>query len=185
MKTNKISKSVVVSFLIAILFVGSAWTIENKGQAFEGRKGFNNGTVQMLKLTPEQREQGKTIKLKFIKELTPIKNELKVKMATLEALSTGDNVDVKAVNKLLEEIGKLKVEIAKKQFAQKQAFRNILTEDQKILFDANPHKEHFKGRKHDGKMQGKARQGMRNPEMMKKMHQKRMNMNKNNKAELE
>ncbi len=117
-----------------VSIAGTSWSQMPERKNIEGDKQGRNG----MNLTEEQREQMKTFKIEFIKDISPLKNEIEVKNAQLHAASVGDNIDVKKVNKLIEEIGDLKTQIAKKHFAHKQEIRSILNDEQKVLFDSKP-----------------------------------------------
>jgi len=97
-------------------------------------------------ITEDQKEQVKVIKTNHMKNVLPLRNQIQEKRAQLQTLSTADEVDMLKVNKTIEEIGKLKLEMAKKRAAHKQEIRNVLTEDQRVIFDSVPMK---KGR-HNG-----------------------------------
>lgn len=147
MKTKYALKGVAVIGLLIVLVVGTAWSQKPSDEKTQEKGNMRGPQCKgMMKLTEEQSENMETIKLEFMKETTPLKNEMKVKEAQLDAASVGDNVDIKKVNALIEEIGKLKVEMAKNRFAHKQKVRNILSDEQKIMFDANAGEKGFRGR---------------------------------------
>ncbi|MGQ1787471.1 Spy/CpxP family protein refolding chaperone [Saccharicrinis sp. GN24d3] len=165
MKTNKRVKLMTAFALMGVLIIGSAWGYGDqdgrRGKAGHGEFGPKNG----LNLTDAQKEEIKALKISFMKDMTPVKNEIGIKMAELKAASTGDNVDTKAVNRLLDEIGKLKTEVAKKLFANKQKVRSLLTDEQKVIFDAHAAKGRRGG---PGKAMRQGRQG-RHGDFQKRM----------------
>ena len=69
------------------------------------------------------------------KETLPIKNQIDEKKAHLKTVSSGDNVDVTAVNKTIDEIYSLKADMAKKREAFRQDVRKLLNDEQKLAFD--------------------------------------------------
>jgi len=87
-------------------------------------------------LTKQQEEQMKQIHLDAQKFSLPLKNEIKVKEAQLNALRTAENPDMAAINKLVEEIGAISVKLAKEHEANHQKIRKLLTESQRIFFDS-------------------------------------------------
>ena len=91
-------------------------------------------------LTDEQMEQIKDLKTDHMKEVLPLRNLVQEKQAHLKSISSGDKVDMDKVNNTIEEIGKIKVELAKKRAAHRQEVRNVLSEDQRIVFDSMPMK---------------------------------------------
>ncbi|MEL7002773.1 MAG: Spy/CpxP family protein refolding chaperone [Bacteroidota bacterium] len=110
-------------------------------------------------LTDEQNAKLKEIRLEGQKQKLPLRNELREKEARMKTLTTAENVDMKAINKLIEEIGAIKVKMAKIQAVQHQEVRNQLTEDQRVVFDSHAGQrmkkrmmaEHSRGRQHSGR----------------------------------
>jgi len=87
-------------------------------------------------ITEKQKEQIKDLKTNHMKEVLPLRNQVREKKAHLQTISTGEKVDMDQVNKTIEEIGELKLVIAKKRASHRQQIRNILTEDQRVIFDS-------------------------------------------------
>ncbi|MCW3788647.1 Spy/CpxP family protein refolding chaperone [Plebeiibacterium sediminum] len=142
-KANYLKKMVLFT-VIMVSLSATAWCQmpeRNRMAEIEGDRHH-----QGLNLTEDQKDQMKTFRVEFLKELTPLKNEVKIKNAQLQAASVGNDINEKQVYKLIEEIGGLKTQIAKKHFDHKQKVRNILTEEQKVLFDAKPQGKGLKGR---------------------------------------
>ncbi len=172
MKNSKIVSVLAGVALMSVFFIGSAFGYGNQ-QGQKGRAGHGEfGPEKGLNLSDTQKEEVKTLKISFIKEITPIKNELGIKMAELKAASAGDNVDARAVNMLIDKISEIKATMAKKHFANKQKVRTLLNDEQKVVFDAHAGKGHKggrhgkamrkgrKGNSHKG-MKGQGRQGQR------------------------
>lgn len=155
MKKVRVFRVMLAVALLAILVVGTAAGVKD-GHRAKGPKG-ECGPKHGLNLSDTQKEEMKALRLSFTKEMTPYKNDLGVKMAELKAASTGDNVNEKTVNNLLDEIGDIKTLMAKKKFANKQKVRALLTDDQKIMFDAHAGKGHKRG--HQGKAMRQGRKG--------------------------
>ena len=97
-------------------------------------------------LTEQQKEQIKELEINHMKEVLPLNNEIGEKEARLRTLSTEDDADINAIYTLIEEIGKIKIEMMKKEAAFHQGIRKILTSDQRVLFDLGPqhHEKHPK-----------------------------------------
>ncbi len=93
------------------------------------------GCCNVPDLTPDQQKQIDALHLNLVKETLSIKNQIAEKDAHLTTLSTGDNVDLTAVNKTIDEMFALKAELMKKHEAFQQDVRKLLTADQKVLFD--------------------------------------------------
>ena len=95
------------------------------------------------------------MKVKHIKEITPLKNELTEKKAHLKTLESAEKPDKDAINKTIDEIYLLKAEVTKKQSAFRQDVRKLLNDEQKIIFDMHQSKGMGKCKsKGNGKCQG-------------------------------
>ncbi len=111
----------------------------------------------MKGLSAEQQEQLKAIRLETQKQTTPLKAELKVLRAELDKASIGNKVNSSEVNNLIDKISKLQGDLMKIRYAKKQKVRSILTDEQKVMFDANGFGEHKKGKG----MHGQCPKGMK------------------------
>jgi Spy/CpxP family protein refolding chaperone len=118
----------------------------------------NAGPGAGLELTDAQKEAFRQSRLAVQKQLQPIQNELGEAEAHQKTLMTAEKTDLAAINKNIEKIGGLKIEMAKIKAKNHLDLRAQLTEEQRLKFD------NARGKMmHDG-----ARQGMRNgrPERM-------------------
>ncbi len=120
----------------------------------------HNGTsihMSMPDLTEEQVVKIKELKTTHMKAMLKSKNELNEKHARLKTLQTAETVDMNKINKVIEEIGSIKTEMAKKRAALHQEIRELLSEEQRVHFDAkalnnkmyrkSKNSAHHKGRK--------------------------------------
>ncbi len=144
MKTMKVNYLLAIIVAITMVFASSATYSQcNKHQASTSASAAENQDVKpvcmnkhgMMNLTPEQEKQIDAIHQKQMKEVLPLKNLIAEKKAHLVTISTGDNVDLVAVNKTIDELYALKADIAKKRAAMKQEVRKLLNDEQKLLFD--------------------------------------------------
>ncbi|HNZ42606.1 MAG TPA: periplasmic heavy metal sensor [Bacteroidales bacterium] len=146
MKTRKVNYLLAIVVAIAMVFASTnTYSQCNKQQTASKAQQVANQDEQagcmnrqgMMNLTPEQEKQMDAIHQKHMKEVLPLKNLIAEKKAHLVTISSGDNVDLVAVNKTIDEMYALKADIAKKQAAMKQEVRKILNDDQKLIFDMN------------------------------------------------
>lgn len=152
-------KSFKVLVLAAILGVfGMSSIIAQRGDCNKtGRQGQKGQFFADLSDT--QKEEMKALHVKFTKENMPIKDEISILEAKLNKASKGDGVNVKEVNKLIDEISVLKADMMKKHFANKQEIRNLLTDEQKVMFDAQAGKMHKGKQGHGQRGNGKPGNG--------------------------
>ncbi|MCF8294482.1 MAG: Spy/CpxP family protein refolding chaperone [Bacteroidales bacterium] len=87
-------------------------------------------------LSDDQKAKIKTIQLNHQKEMIQLKNQLREKKARLISLQTMDSPNVKEIDAQIDAIGALKVQIAKKRSQVHLSIRELLTEEQRILFDS-------------------------------------------------
>lgn len=144
MKTTKI-KLLMAFFIASVMVFATTGTYaqcqgqkqmgQQQGQQQVTTEKHGKGCCGIKDLTPEQEKQMEALHQKMMKELLPIKNQIAEKKAHLKTISTGDNVDLVAVNKTIDELYALKAEIEKKKQAFKQDVRKLLNDEQKLMFD--------------------------------------------------
>ena len=98
--------------------------------------------------TEEQQEQVKSIRLETAKQVQPLRNELRELQAHQQTLSTSDKPDMKAIYQNIDEMTEVQGNIRKIMAKQQQDIRSLLTEEQKLKFDAM--KNQMTDRKRDG-----------------------------------
>ncbi len=141
-KLTAVISMIVVSVL---LISGSLSAQQGNMKGMKGMKGnkhmyssCHKGSFQNIpNISDEQKAQLKSVRTKMMKEVLPIKNSLKEKMAHLNTLSTATKVDMKAINKQIESIGKDKVVMMKIKANFRQEVRKLLTDDQRVYFDTH------------------------------------------------
>ena len=105
----------------------------NRGE--DGRQHKERRMEVYLDLTDEQQEQAKDIRMSAETAILPISNQVNEIRAKLKTLETAKDVDLKLVNKNIDEVARLNAEIHKVRAKSKQEFRAILTDDQRVKFD--------------------------------------------------
>lgn len=98
----------------------------------KGQHGFT-----MMDLTEEQKTEIKKIHLAGMKDVQPLKDELKINKAKINALIKQDNPDMKEIVSLVEANGKLLTQIQVKRIEDRIQVRSLLTDEQKVIFDAH------------------------------------------------
>ena len=119
----------------------------------DNQRGHANG----LNLTDAQKEAMKQSMMAAQKQLQPLRNELGELKARQKTLMTAEAPGTDAINKNIEKMGAVKVEIEKIQAQQRLEMRTQLTDEQRMRFDM--HKDrmmHQKGSK--GMRQSRERQ---------------------------
>ena len=114
----------------------------------------DKGSMAMLESIPDlTQEQEKTIRSLMVdhqKEVMPLRNELMIKKAELNALETTDGIDQKKIDRLIEEMGAIKIKMHKSMAKHKQEIRKVLNEEQRIWFDSQLHMRKMKAKRGAG-----------------------------------
>jgi len=118
--------------------------------------------MQELNLTDEQSSKIETVHLGLMKSVLPLENQLRVNRAEIKKLTTTDNPDMKAINKLIDESSQLEASMRKTRAAAHQEVRSILTDEQRIKFDSSPQRMQLHQRKMDHR-QGQGRPSQNRP----------------------
>ena len=109
--------------ILAFLFLTSGLVFS---QMAEREKPSKSG----LGLTPEQKEQIRSIAFEGRKEQIQLQSDLKIANLELRELMTEDKLDKVKINKKLDEIGALRTKLQKARVERMMAFRDILTKEQ-------------------------------------------------------
>jgi len=122
---------------------------KEQGKNFQGPKhemrmdDRKGGPENGLNLTDAQKEAFKQNRVAMQKQLQPIKNELGEAEAHQKTLMSAEKPDLAAINKNIEKMGSLKVEMEKIRTKNHLDIRAQLTEEQRLKFDAA--KGHMRG----------------------------------------
>lgn len=119
----------------------------------QGRPGYCN-----LNLTPEQEQKINDLRVKHIKEITPLRNELNEKQARLRTLESTEKPDMAAINKTIDEISTIKAKLMKARAAHRAEISQLLTDEQRVIFNSRGYGKGMRG--HRGNMRGGYGMGM-------------------------
>lgn len=176
MKTRKITTSILaIVLLVGMSFsanaqrgqrfnqAGQGYGNQNAGQQFNGGQGFNQdrqmaGNCALLDLSEEQTTQIADLRIALTAKNLTLRNDLGVMRAKMQSLRTGDNQNLKDISNLIDDMSKVQAQIRKNAAEHRLAVRALLTDDQKVMFDA---RQGNQGNRSKG-MRGK-RAGMQGP----------------------
>ena len=135
MRTNYF-KLFILTLIFSSLLIASSLA-QPPGKRSGSHPGMEERILDRIPdITEKQKEQIKEIRTDHMKEVLPLRNQVREKEAHLQTISTGENVNLEKVNKTIEEISALKMNMAKKRAAHRQEIRKVLTEDQRVIFDS-------------------------------------------------
>jgi Spy/CpxP family protein refolding chaperone len=163
MKKINLKNKLWITAAIMAFVVISTDVMAQRGQRNFNRTGMRQGNGQglmqnqrnfeaaqrcftMLDLTAEQQAQMKTMRVKHMEQMLPMRNQRQEQRAKLQTLRTAKNIDMKAINSLIDEMADLKANQMKTGEVHRQEIRALLTDEQRILFDSFSGKRHGNGR---------------------------------------
>ena len=123
---------VVMTIFLMIMVINVVNAQQGSRSGYQRSAGFDRG----LNLSEDQQLQMKSMRLKMQQEMLPIRNKMGENRAKLRTLSTVENADMKAINKLIDANSQLIANMAKLKAANQQEIRKVLTEEQRIMFDS-------------------------------------------------
>ncbi|MEM9856239.1 MAG: periplasmic heavy metal sensor [Bacteroidota bacterium] len=141
MKNSKVSVG-ALSLLIMLSVISFG---QNRGESrnrMEQRSEMRQNFLDRIPdITNDQKENIKALRTENQKQILPLRNQLGEKEARLKTLTTADEADMKSINAMIEEIGSLKIEMAKLKAATHQKVRAELTDDQRLFLDTHTGRE--------------------------------------------
>jgi Spy/CpxP family protein refolding chaperone len=108
---------------------------QNLGQGRMNNQNLGQRGFYELDLSVEQQAKVKELRTQNLKQMQPLQNLMQEKRARMRTLTTAENFNQKEVDKLIDEIADLTGKQLKLRTAHQQAFRSMLTEDQRVIFD--------------------------------------------------
>ena len=131
------TKNLVSATLIALMLFGTCTLYaQHDGPSFHKDCG--------LKLTEEQKAKIKDIHTASYKEIKALQNQMGELKAKQRTLTTADKADMNAINANIDEITKVQNKMMKIRAANHQQVRNLLTDEQKMIFDSEKMQKHSK-----------------------------------------
>lgn len=136
-------RKTLVILIVATIFTS---TVAFAQKTDPKQQGPNRGEMMMRKdlqpdvertpfFTEEQQEAIKKIRLETEKEVKPLQNKLNEMEAKQHTLTTAEKADLNAIYKNIDEMAKVKTEIAKIHAKSHQDVRSLLTDEQLVKFD--------------------------------------------------
>ena len=107
------------------------------GRGFDGKgKAFTPCEKMIPDLTDEQRQKINDFRIEMLKEVQPLQNQIRELKASFHALITGDNPDINAIDKNIDQRSDLHDKIMKTHARFRLNIAGILTDDQKVIFNS-------------------------------------------------
>lgn len=138
MKMKNNNQRILTVAIVSIILSASAFAQRNGNNSYCNRQALPD-------LTEVQSEKIAEYRTNHIAEMTRVKAELRVLKAELFQLEIAEQADIKQINAKIDEISVLKTKMTKSHYKHRQDVRSLLTEEQKVVFDANRGKRFGRG----------------------------------------
>ncbi|MFO8054464.1 MAG: Spy/CpxP family protein refolding chaperone [Bacteroidales bacterium] len=148
----KMTSKWILTVLFVMGFTLSSIAQQGKGNRMgmrnpDNQAGMHQSCQNIPDLTEEQEEKILDLKTEHLKKRTEHRNQIQTKRAEMRSLTTGDNVDMPKAEALADEIASLKASMMKESLSHRNEIRELLTEKQKVYFDAKRgKKQHMRKR---------------------------------------
>jgi len=147
MKTNKITTSILAIVLLVGMSLSASAQRGQRGQGYNQGQGFNQGqgynqnrqfagNCAYMQLSEDQQVQINDLRTALVEKNLPLRNDLAVMRAQMQALRTGNNQNLKDISNLIDDMSATQAQIRKNAAEHRLAVRALLTDDQKVIFDA-------------------------------------------------
>lgn len=146
----------ITLLVVAMLLVTGSALAQPPGQGSKHGEGKCPRDRRMMipDLTEAQKEQMKELRVELMKAVQPLRNQMGEMKARLRTLSTSDKVNMTEINRVIDDIGKMRTQMMKLRVQHRQDVRKLLTEEQRVFFDV--HKpSHRDGPSHAGPHHGR------------------------------
>lgn len=153
---------ILTTGILVVLFSLTTNVFAQRGQK-ECRDNDNNRSdrfKEMMDLSDDQVEEIKALKTKHFSMMDELRSDMEIVNSELKDITSGEDYNLNAALKKVDEITSLKNKMMKVELKHRDAVRNLLTDEQKVIFD----KQKPRARRdfnNDGKRGGKGMRGSR------------------------
>ena len=132
------TKRIISATIIASMLFGTVSLFAQPGHRMDKGDG--------IKYTDEQKAKIKEIHMASYYEIKALQNQMGELKAKQHTLSTTDKPDMSAINANIDESSKVQNKMMKIKASTHQQIRNLLTDEQKMIFDSKMDGKGFKHR---------------------------------------
>ncbi|MDA3906368.1 MAG: periplasmic heavy metal sensor [Bacteroidales bacterium] len=167
MKTKKITTGILaIALIVGMSLTANAQRGQRVNKNKQGMRaqakgqGFNQdrqmgADCAYMQLSEEQQTEVAKLHLALTEKNLPVRNQLGEMHAKMQSLKTGDNQDFKTISNLIDDMSKVQAQIRKNAAKHHLSVRDLLTNDQQVMFDARQ----GKGGKGNRANKGNAKRG--------------------------
>jgi len=126
----------LLAVLLGLAFVSISTAQMPQPEVMKKQAMMHRKMHQGLNLTEEQQNKIAELRLQFQKTLLPLQTEMRGKMAELHLLQTEANPNLKKMDQLIDQIGKIRTKIQKEKIRHQVKVRKLLTPEQQVKWDS-------------------------------------------------
>ncbi len=112
--------------------------IAQRGRGMDRMGGMEQVCPNIPNLTEEQSRQIMDLRTAHLREMQSYRDQIDINRVQYRALMRGDRADMAAINANIDERTNIRSQMEKQQAAHQQALRGLLTQEQRVWFDAMP-----------------------------------------------
>lgn len=135
---KNLREKLLTAGMISLLLLASTTIFAQRGQGFKHGQccpGFNTEECRIPDLTQDQQDEIKALRTAHWEAMQEYRTDMRILREEMDDLTSGSDYDAKAANKKIEEISSLKEKMMKARLAHRSSVRNLLTDEQKVVFD--------------------------------------------------
>ncbi|MEE4176915.1 MAG: Spy/CpxP family protein refolding chaperone [Bacteroides sp.] len=122
---------------LAILMFSATTVSAQRGRNFDRQRPEpRQAALNIDNLTAEQEAKIQSLRTAQLEQRLKFRNQMDELRARKQTLMTEKNPDMNAVNAVIDQMTTLRGEMAKQAVEHRQEIRNLLTDEQRVKFDA-------------------------------------------------
>lgn len=139
LKHNFLNAGILIMFLA---LTTTTFAQRGQGPRFDG---MQQGECRIPDLTDEQQEQMKTLRIEHRSAMEEYRADMRTLRAEYADLTSGSDYDTEAASERIDALTAVKNKMMKQRLEHRNEVRNLLTDEQKVIFDQRPHGKGGKG----------------------------------------
>lgn len=159
MKINRIKLMTVIAGFVLAAMLPATSNAQRPGRGNGPGLYRGDSLSEIPALTPEQRSAIKDLRTAHFRKIDLLSAEIAEKEARMNTLKLAEKADEKAIDRTIDEISKLRGDLMKEREAHHRNVKSLLTDDQKVRYDARLGKGRGEGFGPDNDRPGRQGQG--------------------------
>lgn len=132
-------RKLFISALMMVMLLISSQSFGQRGRyGAPNRQGMNQAgaCLNLESLSEEQKAQIQELRTAQLEQRLELRNRMDELRARKRTLQTQPDADLKAINQVIDQMSELRADMQKDAAAHRQQIRELLTDEQRVLFDS-------------------------------------------------